>query len=82
MTTENQSAPTSWAELPATITKYLTAHRARDTATAIAALAADSVVADEGRTYRGLDKIRAWLTDAVSGYLPEDVAAEMYSFHR
>ena len=45
----------SWDELPATITTYLTAHRARDVATAITAFTADAVVTDEGHTYRGRD---------------------------
>lgn len=54
MTLSNtQGAPTSWNELPATITDYLTAHRTRDVATAIEAFTADAVVTDEGQSYRG-----------------------------
>ncbi len=58
----------SWDELPATITTYLTAHEARDVATAITAFTADAVVTDEGHTYRGRDDIGDWLRNAASGF--------------
>ena len=58
----------SWDELPATITTYLTAHEARDVATAITAFTADAVVTDEGHTYRGRDNIGDWLRNAASGF--------------
>jgi hypothetical protein len=47
MTVDKQETVT-WDELPATITTYLTAHEARDAATAITAFTADAVVTDEG----------------------------------
>ncbi|TWJ21264.1 hypothetical protein JD76_01374 [Micromonospora endolithica] len=50
------------------ITAYLPAHEARDTGTAVGAFAADAVVTDEGRTYRGLDEIRSWLINGGSEY--------------
>lgn len=64
----NQRTPLSWDELPATMTTYLTAHQARDAATAIAAFTGDAVVTDEGRDYRGREEIMAWLTGSSSAY--------------
>ena len=63
-----RSTPISWNELPTTITTYLTAHQARDVATAIVAFANDAVVTDEGRDYRGREEIEAWLTGSSSAY--------------
>jgi len=54
--------------LPETITKYLTAHEARDAATAMTAFTADAVVTDEGHTYRGRDEILHWLNSAGTEY--------------
>ncbi|WP_099037265.1 nuclear transport factor 2 family protein [Mycobacterium neglectum] len=68
MTIDKQEMTTSWDELPATITTYLTAHQERDVATAVAAFADDAVVTDEGNTYRGRDGIRDWLQNAASGF--------------
>jgi ketosteroid isomerase-like protein len=70
MSTADQSegTPTSWDELPAVITTYLTAHRARDLEAAISAFAADATVTDEGRTHRGRDEIRTWLSGAAGEY--------------
>jgi ketosteroid isomerase-like protein len=68
MTIDKQEMTTSWDELPATITTYLTAHQERDVATAVAAFADDAVVTDEGNTYRGRDGIRDWLKNAASGF--------------
>jgi ketosteroid isomerase-like protein len=64
----NQGTPTSWDELPATITNYLTAHESKDADTAILAFTADAVVTDEGHTYRGRDNISDWLVSAASGF--------------
>lgn len=68
MTVDKQETTTSWDELPATITTYLTAHEAKDAATAIKTFAADAVVTDEGHTYRGIDEIRGWLNSAGTEY--------------
>jgi len=57
-----------WAELPPAITTYLTAHRARDVQTALSTFTGDATVTDEGHTYQGRDKIRAWLAAAGGGY--------------
>ncbi|MFJ4821657.1 nuclear transport factor 2 family protein [Streptomyces bacillaris] len=56
------------AELPTTISRYLTAHTARDTAAALATLAPDATVTDEGRTHRGHAEIEQWLTGAAGAY--------------
>lgn len=64
MTVDKQGTTTSWDELPATIATYLTAHEARDVASASEAFADDAVVTDEGNTYRGLEEIRDWLASA------------------
>jgi hypothetical protein len=55
-------------ELPAAITGYLTAHRARDLDTAIAHYTPDAAVTDEGRTYDGPEDIRGWLSRSASEY--------------
>jgi ketosteroid isomerase-like protein len=55
-------------DLPAMITKYLTAHQARDLDTAIALYTADAVVTDEGHDYHGPDEIRAWLARSATEY--------------
>jgi hypothetical protein len=69
MTVEDaEGTGTSWDELPAAITTYLTAHRARDTATALREFTVDAAVTDEGRTHRGHDEIRAWLGRAAGEY--------------
>ncbi|WP_405718431.1 nuclear transport factor 2 family protein [Streptomyces sp. NBC_01537] len=47
--------------LPETITSYLKAHHARDTATAVTAFTGDAIVTDDGRTYRGAAEIERWL---------------------
>ncbi|WP_327002148.1 nuclear transport factor 2 family protein [Dactylosporangium sp. NBC_01737] len=54
--------------LPPAVTAYLTAHNARDVDSAIASYASDAVVIDDGRTYHGVDEIRAWLAGAASEY--------------
>jgi len=68
MTIHKRETATSWDELPPTITTYLTAHEARDAATAITAFTDDAVVTDEGHTYRGRDDINDWLLHAASGF--------------
>jgi hypothetical protein len=67
-TESHQDTLVTWAELPAVMTAYLPAHQARDTEKALTAFAADAAVTDEGHTYRGLEEIRAWLSDRGSEY--------------
>jgi len=64
----NQATAVTWEELPTAIVGYLPAHQERDAETAISAFAADAEVTDDGRTYRGLDEIRAWLINGGSEY--------------
>jgi hypothetical protein len=64
----NRETAITWEELPSVITAYLPAHEAREIETAMTAFAADAVVTDEGRTYRGPDEIRTWLVEGGSAY--------------
>ncbi|MEU2832154.1 hypothetical protein ABZ667_26345 [Streptomyces lavendulae] len=51
------------SDLPQTITRYLRAHRDRDTATAVTAFTGDATVTDDGNTYQGATAIEpgsAW----------------------
>ncbi|MER5943414.1 nuclear transport factor 2 family protein [Streptomyces sp. NPDC001928] len=54
--------------LPQVITRYLDAHRAHDTATALGAFHPDATVTDEGKTHRGAPAIGTWLTHAAGEY--------------
>lgn len=62
------NATTTWNALPAVVTRYLTAHRARDVSSAISTFTADAAVTDEGQTFRGREAIAAWLGSAGSEY--------------
>jgi ketosteroid isomerase-like protein len=64
----NQGTPVPAEELPPLITAWLAAHQARDTDAEFTSYAADAVVTDDGRTYRGRDEIRAWLDGAAGEY--------------
>lgn len=66
--TNSEGTRTSWDELSAVIRTYLVAHRTRDVDTAVATFTPDAEVTDEGRTYRGREEIRAWLSEAGSEY--------------
>ncbi len=61
MTTPTRISP---RELPAAVRRYLAAHAARDSATAIESFSPDAVVVDEGRTYRGTDEVLEFLRRA------------------
>ncbi|WCO68826.1 nuclear transport factor 2 family protein [Iamia majanohamensis] len=60
------TSPTSTepGDLPAAIRSYLAAHAERDTDTALRSFAADAVVVDDGRTFRGIDGVRDFLRSA------------------
>lgn len=60
--------PIDTTELPELITSYLRAHAARDLDLALRSYAPDATVVDEGRTYRGPDEIRGWLSRSASEY--------------
>ncbi|MDP9842617.1 hypothetical protein [Streptosporangium lutulentum] len=68
MNDQTQARPIDPAELPETITRYLDAHRVRDTATAIGAFTGDAVVTDDGDTHIGTAAVETWLTRAASEY--------------
>lgn len=59
---------TPWNALPTVVTTYLTAHRARDVATANSTFTADAAVTDEGQTVQGRQNIDGWLANAGSEY--------------
>ncbi|GAB3197664.1 hypothetical protein GCM10027261_23450 [Geodermatophilus arenarius] len=65
-------------QLPATIRGFLTAHRAREADVALRAFTPTAVVVDEGRTHRGTEEIRRFLSGAGAGfsYTTELVGAE------
>ncbi|MFJ8623208.1 nuclear transport factor 2 family protein [Kitasatospora sp. NPDC093550] len=48
-------------DLPEVITRYLTAHRVHDTATAVTTFTDDATVIDDGNTYQGSAAIERWL---------------------
>ena len=57
---------TEWEALPDTVQTFMTALDAREVDQALATLATDAVVTDEGRDYTGHDAIGAWIaTEAI-----------------
>jgi ketosteroid isomerase-like protein len=56
------------AQLPEVITIYLAAHQARDLDRAVSSYRPDATVTDEGKTYRGHDEIRAWLSRSATEF--------------
>ncbi|MEV4504179.1 nuclear transport factor 2 family protein [Streptomyces klenkii] len=58
---DNQPRTSTPDILPEVITRYLTAHRAHDTAGAITAFTREATVIDDGNTYEGTEAIRGWL---------------------
>jgi hypothetical protein len=54
--------------LPDVITSYLQAHQARRLDAAIGSYTAAASVTDEGKTYTGVDEIKAWLAPSASEY--------------
>ncbi|MGW3288606.1 nuclear transport factor 2 family protein [Streptomyces sp. NPDC001002] len=65
---DNQPRTINPDDLPEVITRYLTAHRAHDTATAITTFAADATVIDDGKTYQGGAAIEGWLDRAATEF--------------
>ncbi|MER8187266.1 nuclear transport factor 2 family protein [Kitasatospora sp. NPDC094015] len=60
--------PVHIADLPEVVTRYLGAHDAKDVATAVASLAPEATVTDDGRTYRDPAAIRSWLEQTSTEY--------------
>ncbi|MEU5272949.1 nuclear transport factor 2 family protein [Streptomyces hygroscopicus] len=58
---DNQPRTITPDALPEVITRYLTAHRAHDTATAVTAFTDDATVIDNGNTYQGTAAIERWV---------------------
>ncbi|MGV9267951.1 nuclear transport factor 2 family protein [Kitasatospora sp. NPDC003701] len=54
--------------LPRVITRYLDAHRAHDTASAVAAFTRDATVVDDGNSYEGAAAIERWLDRAATEF--------------
>ncbi|MEU0804933.1 nuclear transport factor 2 family protein [Streptomyces sp. NPDC005970] len=54
--------------LPEAITRYLEAHRGKDTAAALGAFHPDATVTDEGRVHQGAPAIETWLTRSAGEY--------------
>ncbi|WP_367137532.1 MULTISPECIES: nuclear transport factor 2 family protein [Streptomyces] len=58
---DNQPRTITPDTLPEVITRYLTAHRAHDTANAVTTFTDDATVIDDGNTYQGIAAIEGWL---------------------
>ncbi len=65
---ENPPRTIAAAALPDVISRYLQAHRAHDTATAITAFTDGATVVDDGRDYPGTAAIEKWLTRPATEY--------------
>jgi len=59
---------TDWDALPKTVRTFMTALDARKVDQALATLATDAVVTDEGHHYKGHDEIGAWVATAAAEY--------------
>ncbi|MEU8793171.1 nuclear transport factor 2 family protein [Streptomyces sp. NPDC048643] len=75
----DQHPPIDPAELPPVVTRYLAAHRDRDTATALTTLTDDASVTDDGTTHEGTSAIADWLGRAASEYT---YTTELTAAHR
>jgi ketosteroid isomerase-like protein len=54
--------------LPAVISRYFDADRVRDVDAIVSCFTDDAAVSDEGRTWQGHDKIRAWRTGTAAKF--------------
>ena len=59
---------TGWDALPDTVRTFMTALDAREVDRALATLATDAVVTDEGHDYKGHDEIGTWIATAASEF--------------
>ena len=55
-------------QLPAVISRYFDADRVRDVDAIVSCFTDDAAVSDEGQTWRGHDKIRAWRTGTATKF--------------
>ncbi|MEU7830147.1 MULTISPECIES: nuclear transport factor 2 family protein [unclassified Nonomuraea] len=58
---DNQPRTSPPGPLPEVITRYLAAHHAHDTVTAITAFTREATVIDDGNSYEGTEAIGEWL---------------------
>jgi hypothetical protein len=67
----------SLEDLPEVIAGFLRAHQARDLDVALQSFSSDATVVDDGKTYKGLQRIRSWMSSSTSEftYTTEPVAA-------
>ncbi|MCX4583916.1 nuclear transport factor 2 family protein [Streptomyces sp. NBC_01481] len=65
---DNQPRTSTPDILPDVITRYLNAHRAHDTATAITAFTGEATVIDDGNTCEGTEAIEAWLNRSATEF--------------
>ncbi|MFI1767694.1 nuclear transport factor 2 family protein [Streptomyces sp. NPDC020800] len=54
--------------LPEMIIRYLNAHRAHDTDTAVTTFTSDATVTDDGKTYQGATAIGQWLNRSATEF--------------
>jgi hypothetical protein len=66
--TTTGGAASEHAGLPDVVAAHQAGHEAHDTERELACFAEHATVTDEGRTYRGLTEIRAWMDRAASEY--------------
>jgi hypothetical protein len=62
--------------MPPVVSRYFELDAARDVDAIVALFADDAAVVDEGETYRGADKIRAWRLGPASKYTYETHVGE------
>ncbi|MFF3518376.1 nuclear transport factor 2 family protein [Streptomyces sp. NPDC002573] len=62
------AGPVDAADLPEVVARYLRAHNAKDVAAAMATLAPEATVTDDGRTHHGPAAIRGWLQQTSTQY--------------
>jgi hypothetical protein len=67
----------SLEDLPEVVAGFLRAHQARNLDVALQSFSADATVVDDGKTYKGLQRIRSWMSSSTNEftYTTEPVAA-------
>ncbi|WP_406440068.1 nuclear transport factor 2 family protein [Streptomyces sp. NBC_01613] len=65
---DDQSRTGTPDTLPEVVIRYLTAHNARDTVTAVSVFTGDAMVIDDGNTYEGTAAIADWLDRSATAF--------------
>ncbi|MER6240636.1 nuclear transport factor 2 family protein [Streptomyces clavifer] len=65
---DHQPRTTTPDDLPEVITRYLTAHRADDSATAVTTFTDYATVIDDGNTHQGSAAIEQWLNQSAGKF--------------